>query len=123
MHLVNVLVLLKPLSTFIVSEVAQSCPTLCDPVDCSPPGSSVHGLLQARILEWVASSLPSKEHHTSSHTSKHPEKTLPRHSTDCSGPPPTSSMPQWFARPLSNLDSEAYYCCFCFPICLWFPLI
>ena len=35
------------------SEVAQSCPTLCDPVDCSPPGSSVHGILQVRILEWV----------------------------------------------------------------------
>ena len=37
-----------------MSEVAQSCPTLCDPADCSPPGSSVHGILQARILEWVA---------------------------------------------------------------------
>ena len=36
------------------SEVAQSCPTLCDPVDCSPPGSSIHGILQARTLEWVA---------------------------------------------------------------------
>ena len=36
------------------SEVVQSCLTLCDPVDCSPPGSSVHGILQARILEWVA---------------------------------------------------------------------
>ena len=34
--------------------VAQSCPTLCDPTDCSPPGSSVHGILQARMLEWVA---------------------------------------------------------------------
>ena len=33
--------------------VAQSCPTLCDPLDCSLPGSSVHGILQARILEWV----------------------------------------------------------------------
>ena len=33
---------------------AQSCPTLCDPMDCSLPGSSVHGILQARILEWVA---------------------------------------------------------------------
>ena len=33
--------------------VAQSCPTLFDPLDCSPPGSSVHGMLQARILEWV----------------------------------------------------------------------
>ena len=34
--------------------IVQSCLTLCDPVDCSPPGSSVHGILQARILEWVA---------------------------------------------------------------------
>ena len=34
--------------------VTQSCPALCDPMDCSPPGSSVHGILQARILEWVA---------------------------------------------------------------------
>ena len=34
--------------------VAQSCLTLCDPTDCSSPGSSVHGILQARILEWVA---------------------------------------------------------------------
>ena len=32
----------------------QSCPTLCDPIDSSPPGSSVHGILQARTLEWVA---------------------------------------------------------------------
>ena len=32
----------------------QSCPTLCDPIDGSPPGSSVHGILQARTLEWVA---------------------------------------------------------------------
>ena len=35
------------------SEDAQSCLTLCDPVDCSLPGSSVHGILQARVLEWV----------------------------------------------------------------------
>ena len=34
--------------------VAQLCPILCDPMDCSPSGSSVHGVLQARILEWVA---------------------------------------------------------------------
>ena len=32
----------------------QSCPTLCDPIDCSLPGFSVHGILQARTLEWVA---------------------------------------------------------------------
>ena len=36
------------------SEAAQSCPTLSDPMDCSPPGSSVHGILQARVLEWGA---------------------------------------------------------------------
>ena len=34
--------------------LAQSCPTLCDPMDYSPPGSSVHGILQARTLKWVA---------------------------------------------------------------------
>ena len=36
------------------SEVAQSYPTLCDPMDCSLPGSSVHGIFQARVLEWGA---------------------------------------------------------------------
>ena len=36
------------------SEVTQSCPTLCDPMDCSLPGSAVHGIFQVRILEWVA---------------------------------------------------------------------
>ena len=38
----------------VVLLVTQLCPTLCDPVDCSLPGSPVHGILQARILEWVA---------------------------------------------------------------------
>ena len=36
------------------SEAAQSCPTLCDPTDCSLPGSSVHGIFQAIVLEWIA---------------------------------------------------------------------
>ena len=36
------------------SEVAQSCPTLSNPIDCSPPGSSIHGIFQARVLEWGA---------------------------------------------------------------------
>ena len=36
------------------SEVTQSCPTLCDPMDCSLPGSSAHGIFQARVLEWGA---------------------------------------------------------------------
>ena len=39
--------------TQCVFSFAQWCPTLCDPMDCSPPGSSVHGIFQARILEWV----------------------------------------------------------------------
>ena len=38
----------------IESEVAQSCPTLCDPMDCSPPSFSIHGIFQAGVLEWVA---------------------------------------------------------------------
>ena len=36
------------------SEVAQSCPSLSDPMDCSLPGSSIHGIFQARVLEWGA---------------------------------------------------------------------
>ena len=36
------------------AKLLKSCPTRCDPMDCSPPGSSVHGILQARIMEWVA---------------------------------------------------------------------
>ena len=42
------------LLTFSEKEVAQSCPTLSDPMDCSLPGSSAHGIFQARVLEWVA---------------------------------------------------------------------
>ena len=45
------------LATWVHAQSLQSCPTLCDPTDYSPPGSSVHGILQARILEWV--SMPS----------------------------------------------------------------
>ena len=42
------------------SEVAQSCQTLSDPIDCSPPGSSVHGIFQARVLEWGAMAFSEK---------------------------------------------------------------
>ena len=44
------------------SGVAHSCLTLCDPMDCSLPGSSLHGILQARVLEWVAISFSSLSH-------------------------------------------------------------
>ena len=41
-------------ATAAAAKLLQSCPTLCNPIDSSPPGSSVHGIFQARILEWVA---------------------------------------------------------------------
>ena len=54
------LCLLESLSTSFIwkhkvkVKVSQSCLTLCNPMDCSPPGSSIHGILKARILEWIA---------------------------------------------------------------------
>ena len=64
MVLLKLLHLSASISSFVKSEqfsahvmcvsVVEPCLTLCDPMDCSPPGSSVHGILQARILEWVA---------------------------------------------------------------------
>ena len=46
------------------SEVAQSCPTLSDPMDCSLPGSSVHGIFQARVLEWGAIAFSATEYYS-----------------------------------------------------------
>ena len=51
---INTLSLGTHLLLKVQSEVSQSCPTLWDPLDCSPPGSSLHGIFQARVLEWVA---------------------------------------------------------------------
>ena len=51
-------------ATAASTKSLQSCPTLCDPTDGSPPGSPVHGILQARILEWVAISFSSREAET-----------------------------------------------------------
>ena len=54
----DIVLQIAPLITVAAAAAAakslQSCPTLCDPIDGSPPGSSVHGILQARTLEWVA---------------------------------------------------------------------
>ena len=44
----------SPVIVCMSAQSLQSCPTLCNHMDCSPPGSSIHGILQARILEWVA---------------------------------------------------------------------
>ena len=46
--------ILVALAAAVAAKLLQSCPTLCDPIDGSPPGSSVPGILQARTLEWVA---------------------------------------------------------------------
>ena len=56
---------------YVCVLVAQSCPVLCDPMDCSPPGPSDYGILQARTLEWISisfsrgSSQPRDQIHTS----------------------------------------------------------
>ena len=52
------------------SEVAQLCPTLSDPMDCSPPGPSVHGIFQARMLEWGAIAFSGKQYEVSSNKNR-----------------------------------------------------
>ena len=51
---------MKGIAAAAAAKSIQSCPTLCDPLDCSPPGSPVPGILQARSLEWVAISFSMK---------------------------------------------------------------
>ena len=53
--------LLRCLKVKSESEVTQSCPTLSDPMDCSLPGSSIHGIFQARVLEWGAIAFSKRE--------------------------------------------------------------
>ena len=61
------------------SEVAQSCPTLSDPTDCSLPGSSIHGIFQARVLEWAAIAFSISCIVMGIWQSKTPSLTLPSH--------------------------------------------
>ena len=65
------------------SEVAQSCPTLSDPMDCSLPGSSVHGIFQARVLEWgiIAFSHAHTEEYLGKATTKLEREMAPHYST------------------------------------------
>ena len=58
-------VLLQSMKVKSESEVAQSCPTPSDPIDCSPPGSSVRGIFQARVLEWGAIAFSRMQYYTS----------------------------------------------------------
>ena len=53
---VSMVYMQRLLADGVRAKSLHSCLTRCDPMDCNPPGSSVHGILQARILEWVASS-------------------------------------------------------------------
>ena len=84
--------------TCYVCEVARLCPTLCDPMDCSLPGFSIHGILQARILEWVTisfsrgSSQPRDQTRVSSiggrHLTSEPPgklKVIPEYEVHCPG--------------------------------------
>ena len=73
--------------------VTQSCPTLCDPMDYSPSGSSVHGILQARILEWFDIS-------SSTHTHRH------RANPDSSGQ--FSGFCKGFCKPRSNRRNHTH---------------
>ena len=54
---ITYLTMFPNVSTAAAAKSLQLCPTLCDPIDGSPPGSSVSGILQARILEWVVIAL------------------------------------------------------------------
>ena len=54
----SITIILELVIAAAAAKSLQSCPTLCDPTDYSPPGSSVHGIFQARVLEWDAIAFP-----------------------------------------------------------------
>ena len=54
--------LIRKSTAAAAAKSLQSCPTLCDPMDCSPPGSSIHGIFQARVLEWGAVAFSKEEY-------------------------------------------------------------
>ena len=113
-------------------SVAQSCPTLCDPMDRSPPGSSVYGILQARILEWAAK--PSSRYDTwkayKRHIGRHKNLQRPRiQFVNISGQVPWISY--WYRREKFNQvfafrKSSSLFCTFtdCIHIANshWFPI-
>ena len=82
------------------SEVAQSCPTFSDPMGCSPPGSSVHGTLQARALEWVASASSGTQHRSTIGAPKYMEQIL----KDLSGETDYDIIQGDFYSPLTSKD-------------------
>ena len=58
LHIKKSIVFLYTAAAAAAAKSLQSCPTLCDPMDCSLPGSSIHGIFQARALEWGAIAFP-----------------------------------------------------------------
>ena len=102
-----------PVCVCVCVLVTHLCPTVCDPVDCSPPGFSVYGILQARILEWTA--IPFSKCKPAA------AKSLQLHLTLCDpidGSPPGSSVPgilqtrtlEWVAISFSTREA-LYLCC------------
>ena len=58
----NMVILIAAIAATAAAKSLQSCPTLCNPMDCSLPGSSAHGIFQARVLEWVAIAFSNRSH-------------------------------------------------------------
>ena len=88
------------------SEVTQSCPTLCDPMDCSLPGSSVHGIFKARVLEWVTM----KENPIPWDCFYDYDKSLHTQVLNCS---------QHFAQNIPLLNICWVEVCVCVCVCVW----
>ena len=94
-------------SVYMCVLVAQSCPTLCNPMDCSPPGPSVHGILQARTLEWVAISFSKRNYRKKESEVAQSCPTL-CNPVDCSLPGSSihgifqAGAPKWVAIPFST---------------------
>ena len=95
------------------SEVAQTCPTPSDPIDCSPPGSSAHGIFQARVLEWGAIAFSEHIHTAAAAAAAAAAKLLQSCPTLCDptdGSPSGSTVPgilqartlEWVAISFSN---------------------
>ena len=84
------------------SEVAQSCPTLSDPMDCSLPGPSVHGIFQARLLEWGAIALSTKQHKNKQMGLHETQKLLHGKGNSQQTKKPCSEWKKIFAGNLSN---------------------
>ena len=91
------------------SEVTQSCPTLSDPMDCSLPGSSAHGIFQARVLEWGASAFSNLAlHHVTDHlhTIWQYRLSLSRYSSKCVACRHHEKHKRIFIATLSDIQEE-----------------